>query len=170
MRITIVAALSRNHVIGTEGTLPWNMPSDLKRFRDLTSGHPIVMGRRTWDSIGRPLPRRQTIVVSRSLDLAIPGAESARSIDQALAQASIHAETMGVSEVFVVGGAEIYAQALPRTDRLHLTTVEADVDGATCFPDFDGTTFLLSSETRFDVDGDDHPATVRVFERRVMDE
>lgn len=135
--ITIVAAIARNGVIGEKGAMPWHLPEDLKRFKQLTLGHVLVMGRRTYDSIGRPLPGRTTIVVTRQPDWEpsvglSPSLLRAGSIDEALRRA---AELD--PQVFVVGGAEIYAGALPVADALVLTWVDAEPAGDTFFPDVD---------------------------------
>ncbi len=127
MAVTIVAAVARNGVIGVDGALPWRLPGDLRRFKDLTMGHTLVMGRRTYESIGRPLPGRRTVVVTRNPDWSAEGVVVASSVEKALAVA-------GDSQIFVVGGAEVYAQALEVADVLELTEVEADPDGDTHFP------------------------------------
>ena len=133
-RISLIAAIARNGVIGRDNGLVWRLSSDLKRFKALTLGKPILMGRRTWDSIGRPLPGRRSLVLTRDRALTIAGAEIVHSWDEALTAA-------GADELMVVGGAEIYALALPHADRLHLTEVEASPEGDVHFPDFDRTTF-----------------------------
>jgi dihydrofolate reductase len=129
-RIAIVAAVARNRVIGRGNALPWRLPDDLRHFKRLTLGHPIVMGRRTWESLPGILPERRHIVVTRDLHYDAPGAETAHSLDEAVAAA-------GGDEVLVVGGAELYAQALPLAHRLYLTLVEADVAGDAFFPVMD---------------------------------
>jgi dihydrofolate reductase len=128
-RISIIAAVSRNHAIGRKNRMPWRLPEDLKRFRRLTLGHAVVMGRRTFDSIGKPLPGRDNIVVTRSREWSHPGCRAANSMEAALASTS--------QEVFVIGGAEIYLLALPRAARLYLTEIERDFDGDAFFPEFD---------------------------------
>jgi dihydrofolate reductase len=148
MRISLIAAVSSNGVIGRGGKLPWHLSADLRRFKQLTMGHPIIMGRKTYESIGRPLPGRTTIVVSRQPDFHPTGVYVARSLPNALQQAS------SSDEAFVVGGAQIYAAALPTADRLYLTEVEADVDGDTFFPALDQTAWQL-------VEQSDHPADDR---------
>jgi dihydrofolate reductase len=134
-RISIVAALAHNRVIGSGGKIPWRLPEDLKRFKRLTVGHAVIMGRKTLDSIiasmGKPLPGRDNIVVTRSRDWSHPGCQAVHSLDAALAAAQ------GSQEAFVIGGAEIYALALPLARRLHLTEIERDFDGDAFFPDFD---------------------------------
>ena len=134
MTVTIVAAVARNGVIGVDGGLPWHLPDDLRRFKELTLGHVLVMGRRTYESIGRPLPGRATVVVTRRPDWD-PGAGGVlveASVPAAIATAS------GVDEaVFVVGGAQVYADALPLADRLELTLVDAEPEGDVAFPEVD---------------------------------
>ena len=133
MVVTLVAALARNGVIGVDGGLPWHIPGDLPRFKAMTLGHVLVMGRKTYESIGRPLPDRTTIVVTRQPDWH-DGAQVlvGHSVDDALARASELDE-----KVFVVGGAQIYAEALPLADRLELTHVDLEPDGDTFFPPVD---------------------------------
>ncbi|HET7475323.1 MAG TPA: dihydrofolate reductase [Dermatophilaceae bacterium] len=134
-RVTVVAALGRNRVIGSDGRLPWHLPADLAHFKDLTMGHTIVMGRRTWDAIGRALPGRTTIVLTRRRDWSAPGALVAHSLSAALDQ-------VDGPEAFVVGGGEIYRQAMPVADRLVLTEVDAAPEGDTYFPSFDRAEFV----------------------------
>jgi dihydrofolate reductase len=129
--ISIIVALAENGVIGSDNRLPWHLPDDLKRFKALSLGKPIVMGRRTFESIGRPLPGRTNIVVSRQPGLAIEGTVVAQSLDAALAAAG------AAPEVVIIGGAGIFRQALPRTDVIHLTRVHARVAGDVVFPDLD---------------------------------
>ena len=129
--LSLIVAADERGGIGRDGGLPWRLPEDLRRFRTLTMGKPIVMGRRTWDSIGRPLPGRRSIVVSRQPGLRIEGAEVAGSLEEALAVAG------DVPEVCVIGGAELYRAALPLVDVIHLTRVHADVAADTFLPAFD---------------------------------
>jgi dihydrofolate reductase len=129
--VSLVAALARNRVVGAGNRLPWHLPEDLKRFKRLTMGAPVIMGRKTHVSIGRPLPGRRNIVVTRQPDATWPGCEVVHSLDDAIASAG------DAPEVFVIGGAELYAAAFPRADRLHLTLIDADYDGDTFFPAFD---------------------------------
>lgn len=127
--VNLIAALARNRVIGRGNTMPWHLPADLKRFRALTLGHPVIMGRRTYESIGRPLPDRQNIVVSRS-GFASEGVLGAPSLEHAI-------ELAGARPMFVIGGGEIYRLALPLAARLHLTEIQAEPEGDTWFPEFD---------------------------------
>lgn len=133
-RITLVAAIARNGVIGRDNGLIWHLRSDLRRFKALTMGKPMLMGRKTFDSIGRPLPGRRSLVLTRDRSLAIPGVETVHGWEAALAAA-------GADELMVVGGAEIYALALPHAARLHLTEVEDAPEGDVYFPAFDRSAF-----------------------------
>lgn len=130
-RVYLVAAVAKNGVIGARGKLPWHLPEDLKHFKNLTLGHPIIMGRRTWDSLGKPLPGRENIVVSRKAGFEAPGASVAASLEAALALCA------GEPVAFVIGGAEIYAAALPLADGLVLTEIDRDYEGDVYFPDWD---------------------------------
>jgi dihydrofolate reductase len=127
-RLTLLLARARNGVIGAKGGLPWHLPEDLAHFKRTTMGHPIVMGRKTWESIGRPLPGRRSIVVTRNRNYIATGAEVVTSLDEALARCK------DTDEIFVIGGAEVYAAALPRADRLLLTEIDADFEGDTFLP------------------------------------
>lgn len=161
MRISLVVAMAENRVIGRGNDLPWHLPADLRRFKALTTGHVILMGRRTFESIGRPLPRRRSVVISRNPDYRAAGAEVVGSLDEALARAA------GEDEVFVIGGAAIFAAALPRADRIYLTLVHARPPGEVRFPPLDEAEWVVAEE-------EDHPAderhrwpfTFRRYERR----
>mgnify|MGYP005989366385 FL=1 len=133
-RVSLIAAVARNGVIGRDNDLVWRISSDLKRFKALTMGKPILMGRKTWDSIGRPLPGRRSLVLTRDRGLTLPDVTVVHDWDEALAAA-------GRDELMVVGGAEIYRLALPHADRLHLTEVDAALEGDAYFPPFDRTDF-----------------------------
>jgi len=134
VRVALVAAVARGAVIGRDGTIPWRLPEDVAFFKELTTGHVVVMGRRTWESIPerfRPLPGRRNVVVTRNPEWAAEGAERAGSVEDALALAE------GAERVFVIGGAEVYAAALPQADDLVLTEIDLEVDGDTVFPEWD---------------------------------
>jgi dihydrofolate reductase len=130
-RIYLVAAVAKNGVIGARGKLPWHLPEDLKHFKSLTLGHPIIMGRRTWESLGKPLPGRENIVISRTAGFEAPGASVAVTLEAAVALCT------GEPLAFVIGGAEIYAAALPLADGMVLTELERDFAGDTRFPAWD---------------------------------
>ena len=134
MRVALVAAVARGGVIGRDSGIPWRLPEDMRRFRTLTMGHPVVMGRRTWESLPdqfRPLPGRGNVVVTRNSDWSAQGADRAGSIEDALRLLE------GEGTVFVIGGGEIYAAALPSADELLLTEIDAEIEGDTYFPDWD---------------------------------
>ncbi len=147
-RLTLIAAVARNGTIGKDNTLPWRLSEDLKRFKALTMGHPIIMGRKTWESLGRPLPGRSNIVITRDKGYRAGGATVVHAIDEALATAQ------DAAEVFVIGGAEIYAMTLPRADCLQLTELAADFDGDVHFPPFDRSQWRTTfHETHTGTDG-----------------
>ena len=132
-RVTLVVAMARNGVIGRDGGLPWRLPDDLRRFKALTMGKPILMGRRTWESLGRALPGRLNLVLSGDPARRAEGAQVVRSIGAALDAAAAG----GHDELMVIGGAAVYALAEPLASRIHLTAIDADVDGDTCLSPFD---------------------------------
>ncbi|HJS33178.1 MAG TPA: dihydrofolate reductase, partial [Alphaproteobacteria bacterium] len=132
--VTIVAALARNRIIGNQNRLPWRLPDDLSRFKRLTLGKPVIMGRKTFESIGRPLAERRNIVLTRAPSWAADGVVVARSLSEALALAAAWG---AADETMVIGGAQIYAQALPLAHRLELTEIELDLEGDARFPEFD---------------------------------
>jgi dihydrofolate reductase len=156
MRITLIAALARNRAIGVGNRLPWHISEDLRRFRRLTTGHVLVLGRKTFESIGsRPLIGRVLVVVSRRgrpETEAQKNVEWAGSVEEALARATEIAEAGGCDEVFVAGGGEIYRQTLPVADRLQLTLIEEDFPGDAYFPDYDPAQWTL-------VEREDHGPT-----------
>ncbi|HXV12401.1 MAG TPA: dihydrofolate reductase [Burkholderiales bacterium] len=152
--------MARNRVIGARGAIPWHLPNELKRFRNITMGHHLIMGRRTWESIGRPLPGRTSVVVTRQRGYSAPGAVVAHSLDEAVARCGDD------EEVFVIGGAELYAQALPRASRLYLTLVEADVEGDTRMPALDNRGWRETASESFAADERHaHPYRCSVHER-----
>ena len=130
-RVALIAAVAKNSVIGARNSLPWHLPEDLKHFRTLTSGHTVIMGRKTWESIGKALPNRQNIVVSRQLGLCLDGVSVAHSLDEALAMA------VRPDPVFVIGGEALYRSALPLAVLLYLTEIERDFHGDARFPAFE---------------------------------
>ena len=144
--ISIIAAMAENRVIGVNNTLPWRLPADLRHFRQLTTGHHVIMGRRNYESIGKPLPDRTNIVITRNPGYQAPGCEVRHSLEEALRDAASDPET------FVIGGAEIYRQAIADADRIYLTLVHADIQGDTWFPEFDMREWLETSRTRHEAD------------------
>lgn len=147
-RIALIAAVARNGVIGLRGQLPWRLPDDLKHFRALTTGHAIVMGRKTWDSIGRALPERQNIVVSRQCDFGAPGCVVAHGVPEAIGLAALP------SPVFVIGGEAVYRDALPLADLMFLTEIDRDFPGDARFPEFDRAQWRETSREPRRLDGE----------------
>jgi len=165
--LIIVVAVAENGVIGNDNRLLWHIRSDLRRFRDLTWGKPMIMGRKTFESIGKPLPGRETVVLTRDPAFAPAGVHAARSWDEAVATGTKRAQAMGADAIAVVGGAEIYALALPHAARIHLTEVHASPDGDTRFPPFDRSDFReLSRKDHPAGPNDEHPFTTIDLERR----
>lgn len=145
MKVSLFAAVARGGVIGLAGGLPWRIPEDMRRFRELTMGHPVVMGRRTWDSLPerfRPLPGRRNVIVTRNATWQGIGAERAGSLEDALLLLD------GAPQVFVIGGAELYAHALPLADELLLTEIDAEIEGDTSFPSWERAAFNETSRER----------------------
>ena len=140
-RLELIAAVARNGVIGRNGQLPWHLPDDLKHFKQLTLGHPILMGRRTYESIGRPLPGRRNIVISETLKIAPEGTELASSPDAALHLLANHN-----GPAFIIGGAVLYQATLPRVQTLHLTEVDEDVQGDAFLPPIDKSQWRVVEE------------------------
>lgn len=143
--VVAVVAAARNRVIGLNGAMPWRLPSDLKRYRQLTMGRPMIMGRRTLEAIGRVLDGRDTIVLTRAASLPFEGAILARGVEDALDLAAAAAKARGSNEIVIAGGAEIYRQFLPVTDRIAMTLVEDDPVGDTLFPEIAGAGFTSVS-------------------------
>jgi dihydrofolate reductase len=130
MTVTIVVAISENHVIGKDNKLLWYLPRDLKHFKEITTGHTVIMGRKTYDSVGKPLPNRRNIIITRQ-EITIAGCEVVNSIEAAIALCNAE------EEVFIIGGAEIYRQAMHLTDRIYLTIIHQEFDGDSFFPEID---------------------------------
>lgn len=159
--LSIIVAMAKNRVIGAGNRIPWQLPNELKLFKTITMGHHIIMGRKTWESIGRLLPGRTSVIVTRQRGFAVPGAKIAHSLDHALAQCA------GDPEVFVIGGGELYRAALPLARRLHLTLVDAEPAGDTLMPEFDaGAWREVSSETFSADDKHAHDYRHTLYERR----
>jgi len=162
MTVSLIVAVSSNGVIGRDGGLPWHLSRDLKRFKELTMGHHLIIGRHTWDEVGRPLPGRTMVVVTRDRDFSADDVLVAHSLEAALEM--VH----GDEEPFIGGGAEIYRLALERqlVDRLYLTQVHAKVDGDTFLPEFDCGGWLKVSQEHHGADEkNDHPVSFLVYER-----
>jgi dihydrofolate reductase len=159
--VSVIAALAKNRVIGVENRLPWRLPEDLAHFKALTLGHPILMGRKTFESLGRPLPGRRNIVITRNPDYRPEGAVVAQSIAAALALCA------DADEVFFIGGADLYAQAIPLADRLYLTEVDVEAKGDAWFPDYDRSAFReVARDAHTGEKGDALRFEFAVYERR----
>jgi dihydrofolate reductase len=164
--ISLIVAVADNGVIGAKGGLPWRMSSDLKTFRRLTMGKPIVMGRRTFQSIGKPLDGRDNIVVTRDPQFEAEGVTAFASLDEALILARALARTSGADEVMIIGGAELYRAALPKADRIYWTAVAASPEGDTHFPALDRAEWRqVSVEDLPRGPKDEYAATLQVWER-----
>jgi dihydrofolate reductase len=167
LTLSIIVAASRNRVIGRNNALPWHLPEDLRYFKRVTMGKPIVMGRKTFESIGRPLPGRTNIVVTRQPGYSAEGLRVVASLEQALALAKDIALVDGAEELMVIGGAEIYRAALPLARRIYLTEVDADVEGDAFLPPIDWSEWREISRQHFDADGGNpYPYSFVVYERR----
>lgn len=164
--VSLLAAVADNGVIGRGGALPWHLPADLRRVKALTVGHTLIMGRKTFASIGKPLPKRRSIVLSRDPEYRPDGVEVAAGLDQALAMA----RAAGERHVFVFGGAGVFAAALPLADRLYLTRVHAEVEGDVRFPAWDPDDWQLIVETYWPADERHaYPYTFSEYRRRRAD-
>jgi len=165
-KIVLVAAHARNRVIGRDGDMPWRLPSDLKHFKAVTLGTPVIMGRKTYLSIGRPLPGRANIVISRS-GFSAEGVETVDSLDAALDLARNHARATGATQISVIGGGQIYALAIDLADELLLTEVEADIEGDTVFPEIDSTQWQrVSLSDPVSTEKDSHSVRFAVWSRQ----
>ena len=145
--LSLIAALAENRVIGIDNSMPWHLPGDFKYFKATTLGKPIIMGRKTWDSLGRPLPGRLNLVVSRQPDLQLQGAEVFASLDAAIERAEAWAFEQGADEIMLIGGAQLYELGLGQADRLYLTRVALQPEGDAWFPAFDEGQWQLVSNT-----------------------
>jgi dihydrofolate reductase len=167
MKLSLIWAMARNGVIGRNNALPWHLPEDLRYFKRVTMGKPIIMGRKTWDSIARPLPGRTNIVITRDIQFEAEGVRIVHSLAEALALASHVAHIDGADECIVMGGAEIYALALPQAERLYLTQVHAEVEGDAYFPAFDREQWQELAREDFAASGPNpYPYSFLVLERR----
>ena len=169
-KIVLVVAAARNGVIGRDGDLPWRLPSDLKRFKQLTLGKPVIMGRKTLQSIGRPLPGRPNIVITRDTGFVFPGVHVVHDIDAAIDLAGTLALDVGAAEIAVIGGGEIYRQAIGRTDILYVTHVDHAVDGDTRVPAIDPVLWEKVSEEAVPAGERDSYATrFAIYRRRTRE-
>ena len=157
MKIVLIAAMAKNRVIGRGNAIPWHIPSELQRFKTMTMGHTLVMGRKTFESIGRPLPGRKTIIVTRNPEYRAAGCLVAQSLTAAIA---LCPET---ETIFIAGGGEIYREALPLAEAIYLTVLDREVEGDILFPEFDPSQFRMVSQERLH---STEPYTFTVFSRR----
>lgn len=165
--LSLIAAIGENRVIGWNNSMPWHLPGDFKYFKEKTLGKPIIMGRKTWDSLGRPLPGRLNLVVTRQVGLELDGAEVFSSLEAAILRANSWAEEHGVEEVMLIGGAQLYAQSLPQADRLYLTRVALSPERADAwFPEFDLDQWVRIASEDKPALGDKPAYSFEVWERR----
>lgn len=157
MVVSIIAAASTNRVIGRNELIPWHIPGEQLRFKDLTLGKTVIMGRKTYESIGRPLPGRKTVIISRTQDISNANCLTVKSLHEA------YELLKDEEEIFIAGGGEIYREALPQADKLYLTVVEKDVEGNIFFPEFDKDAFLLTYEQKME---GTIPYTYYTYERK----
>lgn len=164
--VHLIVAVAENGVIGRDGDMPWRLSTDLKRFKALTMGKPIVMGRKTWDSLGRPLPGRANIVITRDHSFSVEGAIVVHSLSEALGIAREHAQKTGAGSVFVIGGGEIFRDALPLAQKIYATKIQASIEGDTYFPAFDPKSWQVIAEEAVPAgEKDSHPTRFVVYER-----
>lgn len=157
LRVSMIVAMNQQRVIGVNNALPWHLPDDLKHFKALTMGKPIIMGRKTWDSIGRPLPGRVNIVVSRQAGLELDGAVVCSEPQAALTLALRAGRDAGLDEIFIIGGDTIYKKLLDFTDRIYLTEVDIAVDGDAWFPELESATWLEQDRQCYPVKPEGQP-------------
>lgn len=164
--LALIVAVAENGVIGNDNALPWRLSTDLKRFKAVTWGKPVIMGRKTYLSIGRPLPGRSLIVLTRDKDFTVEGVETAHALDEAISRAEKIARASNAAEIMVAGGADIYAQTLGDADRLYLTTVHALPEGDAHFPDWKkGEWERVHAEELRASERDSAPTTYEVYDR-----
>lgn len=158
--VSLIVAMTENRVIGRDGDMPWRLSDDLRRFKRITMGHHIVMGRKTYESIGRPLPGRTSVVISRSANYDHADIRVARSLEEAFSIAKSD------NEVFITGGAQIFALALPRVERIYLTRIHCNLEGDTFFPEVDWTEWQLTEDERHPADErNDHDYSFQLWSR-----
>lgn len=162
-RIAAIAAMSKNRVIGRDNQLPWHIPEDFKHFKRTTMGKPVIMGRKTYESLGKPLPGRVNIVISRNPDDIQGDVFAVDTLDKAIERAKAIAAADKVDEIFIIGGGQIYEAALPQTDRLYLTIIDEIVEGDAYFPTFDESAWQEISTRHYT---DPVPYDIKVFERK----
>ncbi|MDP3793098.1 MAG: dihydrofolate reductase [bacterium] len=160
-KISIIVAIGENWVMGKQGGLPWRLPADLKHFKALTTGHTVIMGRKTFDSIGRPLPNRTNIVMSRNNDLTIPGCIRVKSVEEALDAAPDN------QDIFIVGGGEIYQQSLPFVQQIYLTRIDHKFEGDIFFPELNSSEWIEIDKKNLEADEKNpYNYSVSIFQRK----
>ncbi|HBZ95311.1 dihydrofolate reductase [Pseudomonas sp. UBA7530] len=164
--LSLIAALARNRVIGRDNQLPWHLPADLKHFKAMTLGKPIIMGRKTWDSLGRPLPGRLNIVVSRQPGLILEGAEVLATLEAAIERADAWARAEDAEELMLIGGAQLYELGLAQADRLYLTRVGLEPDGDAFFPEIDESAWRMASSVEHPASAETPFYAFEIWERR----
>ena len=164
MKVALIVAVSQNNVIGRDNQLPWHLPEDLQYFKSITMGKPILMGRKTYDSIGRPLPGRTNIVITRDPNWTAEGVEVVNSLEAAMTAGAEACNAVEGDEIMVIGGAQIYRDCLPMADKLYLTKVDADIQGDAFFPEIDTNQWQKTSEKTPAV-VDKHPYRFLILER-----
>lgn len=163
MKISMIAAMARDRVIGLDNQMPWHLPADLAHFKRVTLGKPVLMGRKTFESIGRPLPGRRNLVISRNAGFTAPGIEVFSSIEDALTTLT---EGEAPAELMVIGGGHLYAQLLPRADRLYLTHIDLVAEGDTRFPEYEGPQWRCIEQEIYQPDArNPHPYRFETLER-----
>jgi dihydrofolate reductase len=166
LKVCLIVVVADNGVIGMSGAMPWHLPSELKYFRARTIGKPVIMGRKTFQSIGKPLPGRDNIVITRDVEFKAPGATVVATLEAAMAAGRVAAAKLSASEIMVIGGAEIYRQALASADRVYLTRIHVTPAGDTFFPPLDAAHWVLADEKPLAQAADELPrATVCIYDR-----
>ena len=164
--LSMIVATADNNIIGKDNTMPWHLPADLAYFKKMTLGKPIIMGRKTYESIGRPLPGRRNIVISRDESYVAEGIDTVTSVEHALALVDGSGGSQAVKEIMVIGGGAIYKHCLPNADRLYVTHIKAKVDGDTQFPNYDNASWQkTSSELRSSDEKNAYDLNFCVYER-----
>lgn len=169
VKLSLIWAMTRNRVIGIDNRLPWNLPDEMAHFRNTTRGKPVIMGRNTYESVGHPLPGRLNVVVSSKLK-SVEGCQLATGLPGAIDIAKEHAISNNLSEIFVIGGARAYQDAIPLADRLYATTIDVDLEGHTFLPPYDVDDWQLVQRTHHGVDKlHAYAFTIEVFDRKAFD-
>ena len=166
IKVAIIVAVDKNGVIGKSGKMPWYIPDDLKRFKKITTPKPMIMGRKTFVSIGKPLPNRENIIISRDENLTIKGATVVNSVAQAIEVANQYCHQSNCDEIMIIGGSEIYELFLPITDRIYLTKIDQSYSGDTFFPPFDEKDWIVIEREEIHQNGSTPPYCNITFDRK----